>query len=116
MFIEIEPNPNCKTYGVFSFEELSIAKPVQSVRLEKSGETIDHDVTGVDAGGKFIPAYAQKVSDSGLGVGYLIYGGVWGIRLKPKSYSAIKWDLGDYHQHGECYMIYESEEDIVYLS
>ena len=114
MHIEIEPNPNCKASGLFVFEELGKARPIHEVKVEiKEGEAF-HEVTGVDFGGVFVKAHAQKVADSGSGVGYLIYGGAWGIRLRPKSQFQQIWDLSCSKQHGEGFMIYESEDDLVY--
>ena len=113
MFIEIQKNPNCKSGGLFVFEELSEVRPIKGVRAEEGGSEIEYEVVGVDAGGKFVQAYAQKVSDSGSGIGYLIYGGAWGIRLKPKL-SVEAWDLASKSQRGESYMIYGSEEDIIF--
>ena len=113
MFIDIDKNPNCKTNGLFVFEELSSARPIQSVRLEEKGKEIDYDVTGVDKDGKFVQAYAQKISDSGAAFGFLIFGGAWGIRLKPK-HSQEAWSLQSQNQKGEAYIVSAEEADIIY--
>ena len=114
MYLDIETNPNCKTNGLFAFESLGDVRPVKGVFIEKKGEVSYFDVVGVGKGPQFVRAYAQKISDSGLGVGYLIYGDSWGIRLRPKSSLQEPWNLHDKNQFGEAYMIYGSEEDIVF--
>lgn len=114
MFIDIEKNPNCSKTGLFAFEELGVARPIKGVHAEENGKEVVYEVTGVDHDGVFIPAYAQKVSDSGSGIGFLIYGGTWGVRLKPKALSEA-WDLKNKNQHGEAYMIYGEAGDIDYV-
>ena len=109
MFIDVEKNPNCTKTGLFVFEELGETKPVSGVHGENGKP---YDVTGVDAGGAFVQAYVQKVSDSGSGIGYLIYGGAWGIRLKPRGLTET-WNLQSKNQQGEAYMIYGEESDLI---
>ena len=112
MHIEVEANPNCKKSGLFVFEELGDARPIQAIRTTIKQKEILAWATGVQAGGTFTPAYAQKISDSGSGIGYLIFGGLWGIRLKEKAEDA--WDLANSAQWGDAFMIYDNSENIVY--
>lgn len=112
MFIEIEPNPNCKKSDLFVFNEMEDPKPVSGLKLTKNGEEITADVTGVDVGAKFVQAFAQKVQDSGAGFGYLIFGGAWGIRLRPQKLRSETWDLKNPHQWGEAYLVYADEEGL----
>ncbi len=113
MFIEVEPNPNCKKSDLFVFNEMESPKPVAGLKLTRKGADITADVTGVDAGGKFVQAFAQKVQDSGAGFGFLIFGGAWGIRLRPSDLRHEKWDLANPNQWGEAYLVYADEEGII---
>lgn len=113
MFIDIEKNPNCTKSGFFVFEELAEARPIWGVRGQEKGQEVEYDVTGVDAGGNFSQVYAQKISDSGSGIGFLIFGGTWGVRLKSRAL-AETWSLESKNQQGEAYMIYGDEKDIIF--
>ncbi len=111
VFIEIEPNPNCEAHGFFAFEESGEARAVKALRMETQGGEEWWDVTGVDTGGKFVNARTQKVADSGAGYGFLIFGGAWGIRLKPSGFKE-EWDLKSARQKGEAYVVFAEETDI----
>jgi hypothetical protein len=113
MRIEVEKNANCAASEEFEFRELSKPRPIRAIRVEESGKEVICDVTGVERGGKFGPAMAVKVTDSGEGFAFLIYGGAWGLRLKPASLAA-SWDLADRRQWGEPFKLYGSEDDIIY--
>lgn len=114
MLIEIEPNPNCPKDGLFVFNEMENPRPVLELKLTKNGREITAGVAGVDADGKFVQAFARKIEDSGAGIGYLIYGGAWGIRLKPGERRNEPWDLKNTHQWGEAYLVYADEEGLTF--
>lgn len=114
MQIEVETNPNCEGSEQFVLRELEAARLLKGIKVMDRGKEIVCDITGVDSGGVFVPAYAAKIADSGAGYAYLIYGGTWGIRLRPAAYSNEEWDLSNKHQWGEPFKIYGSKEDIVY--
>ncbi len=62
------------------------------------------DVTGWNEDGP-CPAYAAKAEDSGEGAVLLVYGGDWGIRLRPEN-TDEEWDLDNGSQWGEpCLML-----------
>ena len=68
------------------------------------GEDIWCDVVGWDEDGP-CTAYAVEAEDSGEGVVLLIYGGPWGIRLRPEG-EREEWDLTRGSQWGEpCLML-----------
>ena len=115
MQIEVEANPNCHGSEQFVFQELEAPRAVKGLRVSDRGKETDCDVVGVDKGGKFREAYAVKIADSGAGYAYLIYGGDWGIRVRPEVFAEETWDLSSKHQWGESFKIYGSEEDIIYL-
>lgn len=114
MQIEVQANSNCVSSEQFVFSELGPARLVSAIRVLERGVETRCDVTGVDAEGKFIPAQAVKIADSGAGYAYLIFGGSWGIRLRPERYKKENWDLSNLHQWGESFKIYGEEEDIFY--
>ena len=114
MQIEVEDSFNCAGSDQFVFRELGQARPVAAIRTgEGKNETLC-DVTAVEKDGKFNRAFAVKIADSGAGFAYLIYGGAWGIRLKPQSGKTEAWDFSNKSQWGEPFKIYGSEDDIVY--
>ena len=111
--IEIEPNPNCAASDQFFFTELDASRVIQGIRVVENGEEIECDVVGVENGSCFVEAHAVKIADSGAGFAFLIYGGVWGIRIRPRRYESEAWDLKNQHQWGEAFKIY-SLEDIIW--
>ena len=115
MQIEIGSNPNCAGSEQFVFNELEGAKPVVAIRVSEGTKESLCDVTGVEESGRFVEASAVKIADSGNGVAYLIYGGAWGIRLRPEAHRNESWDLSNTSQWGEPFKIYGSEEDLVYV-
>jgi hypothetical protein len=52
------------------------------------------------------------VSDSGLAVVHLVYGGDCGVRLKPEE-SREEWDVESPNQWGEPYLMLTDEADII---
>jgi hypothetical protein len=70
-------------------------------------------VTGVDPEGRWVPAQACKITDSGAGVAYLVTGGGWGLRFAPGEGSP-RWDLHDPAQWGEPYKIYGEPTDLAF--
>lgn len=114
MQIEVADNPNCRGSEQFVFRELGAPRPIRAIRVEDGGRTLLCEVTGVEETGKFTAAHAVKIADSGAGYAYLIFGGVWGIRLKKQGSAGEAWDLLSRLQWGEPFKIYGEEEDIVY--
>ena len=114
MFIEVDENPNCETLDMMVFRDLEEARPVVSLKIEREGQMIQADVTGVDEGGKFIQAFAQKVLDSAAGHSYIIYGGEWGIRLRPHE-GASDWDLENEEQWGTTHILYSNPDELVFI-
>jgi len=111
---EISNNPNCGPSDEFVFFELEKPRLIRGIRVNERGGDTDCEVVGVDGPSDFCPAFAVKITDSGAGFAYLIFGGAWGIRLRPKAYGHEPWDLLNRHQWGEPFKIYGKEEDILY--
>jgi hypothetical protein len=59
------------------------------------------------------PAFAQRVEDSGAGITYLVYGGLWGLRLKPVNVEE-DWNLESALQWGEPYLSLADSKDLIY--
>lgn len=113
MLIEICANPNCRFTEQYFFNEIEPAILVTGIKISVAGEDQECDVIGVDENGKFAPAMASKITDSGEGFAFIIYGGAWGLRLRPKKFAHEAWDLGNTHQWGEAFKIY-GKEDILF--
>ncbi len=116
MYFEVEENPNCPEAVSMRFKELGPARPVHQVRIsDRPGGAQLFCVTGWsdDPGRPCCPAYAQKVEESGSGLAYLIFGGSWGIRLRPIG-TDEEWSLDSPHQWGEPFLLLGSPYDLVY--
>lgn len=116
MYLEVEPNDNCRDGVSMRFKELGPARRVRQVRLldRPDGPTVCA-VTGWcdDPNTPVCPAYACKVEESGIGQAYLVYGGNWGIRLKPADLDE-DWNPASARQWGEAYLLLGSARDLVF--
>jgi hypothetical protein len=114
MYVEVDTNPNCDGSFFIRFREQGPARLVCQVRMcdrVASGEW--YTITGVEGEmpDGLCPAYAQPVEDSGAGLVYVVWGGIWGIRLKSLG-SEQAWSLDDPHQWGEPYLLLGEARDI----
>ncbi|MGH7206549.1 MAG: hypothetical protein ACREI2_10120 [Nitrospiraceae bacterium] len=116
MFVEVESNPNCEHSLFARFKEVGPARRVVQIRsFERRAEGEWCWVTGWsdDPAQPCCPASVQMVEDSGAGLTNLIFGGIWGIRLKPVSL-AEDWGLESTNQWGEPYLSLADARDIKY--
>ncbi len=116
MFVEVDSNPNCETSLFARFKEIGPAKRVVKIKSnERRAEGEWCWVTGWsdDPDQPHCPAYGQPVEDSGAGMTYLVFGGIWGIRLKPVSLKE-DWSLDSRNQWGEPYLSLADSKDIQY--
>ena len=117
MFLEVENNPNFEGSYFLRFIEMG---PARIVTHLKSYDRLPRgewcQVTGWcdDPNQPLCPAYAQKVEDSGAGTTFIIYGGNWGLRLKPEDHTG-EWNLYDGEQWGEGYLSIGEERDLRFL-
>ncbi len=114
MIIEVEPNENCEAGFFGRFKEVRPPRRVTQVRLyDRNPEGEWYWVTGwsPDERSPSCAAYAQLVEDSGSGFTHLVYGGLYGLRLKPLT-SAAPWSLDDPAQWGEAYLSLSSDRDL----
>ena len=112
--VEVEPNDNTPMSANLAFKNLGDAFPVAIVRIfEGEPEGKLYSVTGWQSAdeGSPAPAYAVQVEDSGSGAAYLIYGGDWGVRLRPAD-SDGDWSTSDTDQFGETHLMLADREDI----
>ena len=114
MQIQVDANPNCQISEQFVFNEIDRPRPIEGIQVEWDGQEHFCQVIGVDPEGQWVQAQAVKITDSGEGFAYLIYGGAWGIRIRPKASADQVWDLNNKHQWGEPFKIYGNEKDILY--
>lgn len=104
MFLRFEENPNCGFVDDRVFQERSDPQTVTHVLRRRQGDDVWCPVTGLDAGMVPVPARMRRVDDSGEGICTLVYGGLWGIRLKDPSCQE-GWSLEDPHQWGEGFLL-----------
>lgn len=111
--VEIPENANCPQLDMRVFHDLDAARSVHKVRLERhAGEYAWYEVVGWTQMHKPCPAYVNKVDDSGDGVAFLVYGGEFGLRLRPEG-QQTDWKLEDADQWGESLLILGDESDVV---
>jgi hypothetical protein len=116
MFVEVESNPNCESSLFVRFKEAGPPRRVVQIKsFERRAEGEWCWVTGWsdDPEHPCCPAYVQPVEDSGAGLTNLVFGGVWGIRLKPVLVME-HWDLASPNQWGEPYLSLADAKDIKY--
>ncbi len=114
MIVEVDSNDNCESSFFARFKEAGPARPVTQVRLyERNPAGEWYWVTGWsdNAEAPACPAYVQLVEDSGSGLAHLVYGGIYGLRLKPIT-AEEPWSLASPHQWGEAYLSLSSERDL----
>ncbi len=116
MIIEVESNPNCEGSVFCRFKEAGPARQVLKVlTYERRSEGEWCWVTGWrdHAQDPCCPAYAQCVEDSGAGLTYVVFGGIYGVRLKPVT-SDAEWGLQQPDQWGEPYLSLADPEALVF--
>ena len=107
IYIEVDENDNCEYMPLMLYEAHADAVPVARVVLDEPGRAPgEYQVTGwsSDNGGTPCAAMYCPVSDSGQAVVHLVFGGDWGIRMKPAN-STAEWSIDDPEQFGEPYIM-----------
>ena len=114
MFIEVEQNPNSETSVFLRFKELGPARRLRQVKsYERSSRGEWCDIVGwTDHEDRpECQAMVQPVEESGRGAAYVVYGGMWGVRLKPEGVRE-PWSLDSRNQWGEAYMLLTDAHDL----
>lgn len=115
IYIETEENENCDYMPLLLYEAHSDPVPIRKVILDEPDRP--HGVYNVigwcsEGDGMPCPAMYAPVSDSGQAVVHLVYGGDWGIRLKPENLNE-DWDINSPNQNGEPYIMLIDGSDII---
>ncbi|MEK6606990.1 MAG: hypothetical protein AABZ30_04945 [Myxococcota bacterium] len=109
--VEVEASANCDEECALRFVALGEPRAVAAVHWWRSAtEALWCDVVGWGPDGE-TAALAQKVDDSGDGTVWLVRGGAWGVRLRPRD-GAGAWSLHDRAQWGETYLKLARDQDV----
>ena len=113
--IEVEANENCPMSANMVYANLSNPQTIERLRLfdGNPGGAV-YAVTGWSSRdeGTPVPAHAVQVEDSGAGAAFVVYGGDWGVRLRPVD-STNDWDAADPDQWGETHLVLADAEDLL---
>ena len=115
IWVETEENSNCEWMPLQVYEAHETPRPVCYIRLEDPNHPFGiYEVSGWSSneGGSPCPALYAPVSDSGQAVVHLVYGGDWGIRLRPEN-TPGEWSIDNHAQHGEPYLMLIDGSDII---
>ncbi len=113
--VQVDPSDNCPMSAQQVYKNLDAPFPVSQVRIyEGEPEGVLYAVTGwsSEGGGTPVPAYAVQVEDSSEGSAYLVYGGDYGLRLRPVD-SDDAWSLDASDQFGETHLVLADREDLI---
>lgn len=114
-YVDVESNPNSPMSANQVFRNMDTPFRIAQVRIyegEPEGQLCA--ITGWSSkdGGTPVDSYAVRIEDSSQGEAFLIYGGDWGIRLRPAEEDAA-WSPDNGSQWGEPYLVLADAEDIV---
>ena len=115
IYLEVDDNDNCEYMPLMLYEAHADAVPVSRIVLDEPGRLPGvYQVTGwsSEGDGSPCPAMYAPVSDSGQAVVHLVFGGDWGIRMKPDD-STVEWSMDDPEQFGEPYVMLMDESAII---
>jgi len=112
--VEVEANDNTPMMAQQVYKNLGLPFRVAAVRIfegDPDGQLFAIAGWSSADGGTPVPAYAVQIEDSSAGAAYLVYGGDWGVRLRPVD-SDAPWSLDDPEQSGETHLVLSTIEDI----
>jgi hypothetical protein len=112
--VDVEPNDNTPMMAQQVYRNIDVPFPVTHVRIyEGEPEGRLCAITGWSSAesGPVSRAYAVKIEDSSEGMAYLVYGGDWGVRLRPAE-SDAPWSTDDFDQWGETHLVIADEADL----
>ncbi len=116
LYLEVEENDNCDYMPMQLYEAQRDPVPVATLNLAEPGRPAGiYTVTGWSSqdDGTPCPAMYVPVSDSGQGIVHLVFGGNWGIRVRPVD-SDQDWDLDSPDQWGEPYLMLIDGGDVIF--
>jgi hypothetical protein len=114
-YVDVESNPNSPMSASQVFHNIDTPMRVLQVRIfegEPEGQLCA--ITGWSSkdGGSPVDAHVVRIEDSSQGEAFLIYGGDWGLRLRPAE-DGSPWAHENGSQWGEPYLVLADAEDIV---
>jgi hypothetical protein len=112
--VDVEPNDNTPMMAQQVYKNIGAPFPISHVRVyegEPEGRLCAITGWSSSESGPEAPVYAVQVEDSSAGAAFLVYGGDWGVRLRPAE-SEGPWSLDDAGQWGETHMVLSSEDDL----
>ncbi len=112
--VDVESNDNTPMMAQQVYKNIGVPFPVSHVRIyEGEPEGMLCSIVGWTSAesGPTAPAYAVKIEDSSEGSAFLVYGGDWGVRLRPAE-SDAPWSTDDMDQWGETHLVISDEEDL----
>jgi hypothetical protein len=110
--IRVDANDNCPMMAQQVYRNTGDPRRITRVRIyEGEPEGVLYAVTGWSAEGP-VDAWAVSIEDSSAGSAFLVYGGDWGLRLRPAT-SEAAWDLGAANQFGETHLVLADAEDLI---
>ena len=115
IYIEVDDNPNCEYMPLMLYEAHAEPIPITAVILDEPGiPPGEYQVTGWSSehDGSPCPAMYTPVSDSGQALVHLVFGGDWGIRMKPAA-SQTEWSITAPDQFGEPYIMLTDQNAII---
>ena len=114
-YVDVDSNPNSAMSANQVFRNMELPFRVVQVRIyegEPEGQLCAITGWASTDNGSPVNAYAVRVEDSSAGTAYLIYGGDWGVRLRPAD-DVAPWAHENGSQWGEPYLVLADIEDIV---
>ena len=112
-YVQVEANANSLMMASSVYKNLAAPFRVARVRVYDGlpeGRLCEVAGWSSAAGGTPTDAYAVQIEDSGQGIAYLVYGGDWGIRLRPAG-SGGPWRMDDPDQWGETHLVLSDATD-----
>jgi hypothetical protein len=104
MFLRFEENPNSGFTDDRVWKHEGEPRAVTAILRIRNGNNTWCPITGLNEKGLPVLALGIKVEDSGEGSCWLVYGGLWGVRLKDPE-NANAWSLDDSTQWGEAFLL-----------
>ncbi len=114
-YVEVESNPNSAMSASQVFHNIDLPYRIAQVRIfegEPEGQLCAITGWSSQDGGSAVEAHAVRIEDSSQGQAFLVYGGDWGVRLRPAEDGAA-WAHENGSQWGEPYLVLADAEDII---
>jgi hypothetical protein len=112
--VEVEPNDNTPMMAQQVYKNVGLPFAIAQVRIYEGvpgGQLCSITGWSSENGGSPVAVYAVQIDDSSEGSAFLVYGGDYGVRLKPGD-SEEPWDTASTDQWGETHLVLASEDDL----